>query len=162
MKFIQLIKGDLMKKLITLFTSFVLLFILIPINGIAATLDKLPSSQSSEQWKVVIGEPDADKPELNKSEHGVFNVFSLDIKNLGKDNINLVRVEAYRNDPHSKTEFGLFTFEDNMLPQSSFHLHNFPLAMNAQEITVSITWTKKGSHNKKERKYREQFVYIQK
>lgn len=151
-----------MKKLLTWFTSFVLLFILIPINGIAATLDKLPSSLSSEQWKVVIGIPDADKPELNKSEHGVFNVYSMDIKNIGKNDVNLVRVEAYRNTPHSKTEFGLFTIEDNMLPQSSFHHHNFPLAINAKEITVIITWTKKGSNNKYERKYREQFVFIQK
>jgi hypothetical protein len=151
-----------MKKFTALFTAFVLLFFLMPINnGMASTLDKLPSSQSSKQWSVVIGKPDAEKPEFNKSKPDVFNVYSMDIKSISKNDIKLLRVEAYRNERHSKTEFELFTIEENMDLKPSFHHHNFPLAANAEMLTVIITWSKNGD-NKHNRKYREQFVFIQK
>lgn len=148
-----------MKKLIlSLLTTT---FLLVPINSLAATLKKLPSSESSNQWKVVIGKPD--NPGFNKSTNpDLYNLFSMDIKNIGDKNIKLIRIEAYRNEPNSTKEYELFTIEnDTNDMHPSFHHHNFPMYTKATELKVILTWTDNSKESEYKRRFREQFVFEQ-
>lgn len=112
---------------------------------------------------VVISNPDSSDPEANKSKPGVFNVYSMDIKNIGGKNVKNVRVEAFRDAPNKVTKYELFTAEEkNLLQHGSFHHQNFPISINAKELIVIITWSEKGIDSKHERKYKEQFVFEQK
>ncbi|PUB08212.1 hypothetical protein [Paenisporosarcina sp. OV554] len=141
-----------MKKLKIFLLSILLLTTLPPINTFATTLEKLPLSVSSEQWSVVIGEPENDK-----SKAGVYNVYSMEVKNIGDENINLVSVEAYRDEPKSPTEFELFTFTADLNMQPYFQHTNFPISVEASKLKVTITWTGKSDN----RKYRETFIFNQ-
>jgi hypothetical protein len=142
-----------------LLIAVVLLVTSLPINTFAASMEKLPALESSKQWNVTIGDPDSEDPKANQSKPGYFNVYSMDIKNVGDKDVNIVRVEAYRNEPNSTTEYELFT--SNGLSQDSFHHMNFPLYINATKLNVIVTWTKKSDTSKHQRKYREQFVFEQ-
>lgn len=140
-------------KELKVFLLFVLLFTtLTPIKTFATTLEKLPVAVSSEQWSVIIGEPENDS-----SKAGVYNVYSMEIKNIGDENINLVSVEAYRDEPNSPTEFELFTFNADLNTQPYFQHTNFPIAIEASKLSVTITWTGKSDN----RKYRETFIFNQ-
>jgi hypothetical protein len=151
-----------MKKLKMFLLSFVLLSTMAPINTFAASLEKIPSSLSSKQWSVVIGKADSSETKNNKSKPNVFNVYSMDIKSIGKEDVNLVRIEAYRDEPNSSPEFELFTIDPGMKSlQPNFHHANFPLSVKASKLKVVITWTKKSDNGKYPRKYREQFLFEQ-
>lgn len=152
-----------MKKFIIslLFTA---LLILAPKNSWAASLNKLPSTEYSEQWKVVIAKGDHEDPNLNKSDKpDLYNVYSMDIKNIGNENVKLVRVEAYRNEPNSTKEFELFTadYEQGESSNPSFHHSNFSLYNKATKLKVMITWTDTSDTSKYPRKFREQFIFKQ-
>ena len=144
--------------------SLAVILTLIPLNSSAATLKNIPSKEYSKQWEVVVGKADSDEPKLNKSSKpDLYSVFSLDVKNIGDENIKLIRVEAYRDEPNSTTQYELFTvdYEDEQALYPSFHHHNFPLYTKAKELKVIITWTKKSEKNDHQRKFREQFVFQQ-
>lgn len=150
-----------MKKLIFSLLSTALL--LTPINSLAATLDELPSTESSNQWKVVIGKPDNEPPEFNKStKPDLYNLYSMDIENIGDKNINLIKIEVYRNEPNSTKDYELFTVEDDDIHRNdigpSFHHHNFPMYTKATKLKVILTWA---DSSKSERKFREEFVFEQ-
>jgi hypothetical protein len=150
-----------MKKLAILLLSLTLLVTFAPNTTLAATLENLPSTESSKQWEVIVDNADSDDPNFNKStKPDLYNVYSMDIKNIGDENVKSLRIEAYRNDPNLKTEYELFTAEDeeNKLLTPSFH-HNFPLSSKATNLKVFITWTKKSRNNIYQRKYREVFVF---
>ena len=68
-------------------------FLLFPISGIASSLEELPSSESSGQWEVLI-----DKPKNNDLDPkpDVYNIYSMDVKYIGDEDIKLDRVEVYR------------------------------------------------------------------
>jgi hypothetical protein len=154
---------DVMKKITFLFFSIIITLILVPINSLAATLQNLPSKESSKQWEVVVGKADSSDPKLNKSKKpDLYNVYSLNIKNIGEEDIKMVKVEAYRGEPNSATQFELFTvdYEQDSL-KSSFHHQNFPLYTKATQLNVIVTWTKKSDKNDHPRKYRELFVFQQ-
>jgi hypothetical protein len=130
-----------------------------PENIFATKFEKLPMVENSEQWEVVLGKPDSHDKMANKSKPGYFNVYSMDIKNVGDKDVNIVRVEAYRDQPNSMTEYELFTADG--LSQDSFHHMNFPLYSKAKKLNVIVTWTKISDTNAHKRKYREQFVFNQ-
>ncbi|WP_088087985.1 hypothetical protein [Bacillus sp. OV166] len=94
---------------------------------------------------MVVGKAASNDPNLNKStKPELYNVYSLDIKNIGDKDNKMVRVEAYRDEPNSTTQFELFTVDyehDNLNP--SFQHQNFPLYTKATELKVIVTWTKK-------------------
>lgn len=143
-------------KILMLFSMFTLS--LFPINVIASSLDKLPSSETSSQWEVVIDKPDNNDVEANPT----FNVYSMDIKNIGNENIKIVKVEAYRDEPNSQTDFELFTVdfekEKDMNLQASFHHKNFPISTEAKSLKVIITWKKQSDSS---RLFREKFIFNQ-
>lgn len=148
-------------KVFLLFTT-ILSFFLFPISGMASSLDKLPSSETSDQWEVIV-----DKPKNNDVEPkpDTYNIYSMDVRYIGDEDIKLESVEAYRDDPNSSYDFELFTFtnegdleidKDNEQPLVSHQ--NFPLSIQATELKVIITWTGEGEDS---RKYREEFILKQ-
>lgn len=151
-----------MKKII-IFLSVSLLSFFIPINTTANTLENLPMSKSSKQWKVEIAEPDiADDSKSNMSnKRALYNFYSMDVKNIGSDQVELVRVEAYRDHPNSTVEHELFTvdFAGEKTSQPMFHHSNFPLYIKANELKIVLIWTKKNDNSEYKRKYREQFNF---
>lgn len=67
----------------------VLLVTLLPTNSLATTLEKLPSTESSKHWKVVIAKADDEDPNLNKSRNpDLYSVYSMDIKTLAEKTLN--------------------------------------------------------------------------
>jgi hypothetical protein len=146
-------------KIAKFLITVVLLVTSFPVDTFAASMEKVPALESSKQWNVAIGKPDSDDPRATQSKPGYFNVYSMDIKNVGDKDVKIVRVEAYRNEPHSTTEYELFTSDG--LNQDSFHHMNFPLPIKATKLNVIVTWTKKSDTSKHQRKYREQFVFEQ-
>jgi hypothetical protein len=150
-----------MKKTLMLLLSIALFISLIPMNTHAANLNKLPSVQSSRQWSVEIGKAETNQPELIQSKPGVYNVYSMDVKYVGKEEIKIVNIEAYRNEPRTSTEFELFTVKDIRLQQPLFHHSNFPISTKATKLTVILTWSKKSDTSTFPRTYKEQFVFNQ-
>ncbi|XRG80015.1 hypothetical protein V5E38_06815 [Rossellomorea sp. GAMAL-10_SWC] len=153
-----------MKKIIVIF-SFILGFNF-HTNTYAKSFYSLPISKSSNQWSIKIDQADQDtvnNPKLTKAKKGVFNVYSLDISNIGERNINNVKIEAYRNEPHSKTYYELFTQEGDILIKdgSSYHHANFPISVKAKVFKVYITW-EKTIKGKQIRHFKETFVFHQK
>ncbi|MDQ0229225.1 hypothetical protein [Metabacillus malikii] len=153
-----------MKKIVTYTLFAFLLLTLIPSNCLATTLDKIPVKKSSNQWEVVIGKPDNEDPKANISDKPeLYKFYSLNIKNIGDEYIELVRIEAFRDEPNINTEYELFTVESepnkNLYPP--FHHSNFPLYTKAKELKVVVTWIKEGDNPSNQRKYREQFVFKQ-
>jgi hypothetical protein len=139
--------------------SFSLLLLCTPLNPLALTFEKLPVSNSTQQWKVEIGE--ADKQSGNgQGDSKEYNEYSLDIKNIGDKSINLERIEVYRNEPNSNTKFELLTDErDDLKTVQSFHHENLPVSLSANKLEVIITWSKKVKQVNSVRKYQETFVF---
>ncbi|NRG44216.1 hypothetical protein HRF87_05495 [Bacillus sp. CRN 9] len=151
-----------MKKFIAILFIAVLSFSA-TINTYAKTLEKLPVSKTSKQWNVEINEPDNyEDPDSNKSDNpDLYNMYSMRINNIGKDKVELVRIEAYRDEPRSSVEYELFTedYEGDKTALPMFHHSNFPLYTKAKELKVIVTWTEKNDKSKFKRKYREQFTF---
>lgn len=137
-------------------------FLLFPISGIASALEKLPSSEKTDQWEILIDKP---KNEDVEPKPDVYNMYSMDVQYIGDEDIKLERVEAYRDDPNSSYDFELFTVADmddikfdKNSKQPIFSHHNFPFSVQAKELKVIITWTNEGDSA---RKYREEFIFKQ-
>lgn len=146
-----------MKKLLL---SFYLLAIQDPVYAFAAAIEKSPSP-ASKQWCVIVGEADSPTAILNQSKPGVYNVYSLDIKNIGDKKIKLKKVIAYRDDLNSPTDYEIFTVGEQRLLNQSYHHQNFPLSTNATKLKVVIFWTKTDDNSKKPKIYKEQFIFEQ-
>jgi glycogen synthase len=133
---------------------------MIPTGSQANVLENLPRTLETKNWRVVVGKPDHYDTKLNNSTRPeIYNVYSLDIVYTGDMNIELVRVEAYRNAPKSiPTLYELFTAEfSNEKPlEPSFHHSNFPLDTKSTELIVTVTWKYK---NRNDRKFKEQFLF---
>ncbi|WP_141432464.1 hypothetical protein [Bacillus sp. 03113] len=151
----------MLRKLKLLIVPFSILLTFSHISTLASSLGRLPSSIASDQWNVIIGKADSENQKENKSDRpDIYNVYSMDIKNIGDKNVNLVRIEAYRDEPNIKTEYELFTTESNRLLTPSFHHNNFPLSTKATKLKVVVTWTKEDRKNS-QRKYQEEFIFNQ-
>lgn len=139
----------------------ILSFLLFPTSGMASTLEKLPSSEKSNEWEIVI-----DKPKNNevKPKPDVYNIYSMAIKYIGNEDIKIERVEMYRNDPSSSYDFELLNAsgDDLEIEKNSEHPvishQNFPISTEATKLNVIVTWTKEG---KESRKYKEEFTFKQ-
>ncbi|GGP16406.1 hypothetical protein [Oceanobacillus neutriphilus] len=150
-------------KFTKVFIFFTILsFLLFPISGVASALEKLPSSDKTDQWEIMIDKP---KNEDVEPKPDVYNMYSMDVQYIGDEDIKLERIEAYRDDPSSSYDFELFTiadtddFEiDKNSKQPVFNHQNFPLSVQAKELKVIVTWTNKGDSD---RKYREEFIFKQ-
>lgn len=129
--------------------------------------DSMPVIQSSDQWEVQIDSPDDQKhPDMAKAKKGVYNTYSLKLKDLKKEVYN-VKVEAYRDEPNSKTKYELFTVDNSVFKSGkAIQLHtNFPISVNAEELEVTITWqeepyiTLKNGQKADSRRYKQVFKF---
>ncbi|WP_085994201.1 hypothetical protein [Oceanobacillus senegalensis] len=143
-----------------IFTT-ILSFLLFPISGMASSLEKLPSSEKSNQWEVVI-----DKPKSNEhTPKPDVNFYSMDIKYIGDEKVKIERVEAYRDDPNSSFDFEIFTVTPDLETEKdvkSVGHQNFPIFTQATKLKVIVTWTKEGEDSSKyKRNFREEFIFKQ-
>jgi len=126
----------------------------------ALTFDHLPKSQSSNQWSVQVGKAKQDKDSI-KPQNGVFDTYSFNVSNIGHD-VDFVKVQAFRDEPNSKTKFALFS-ENNptsvMIEKKGqeFNFSNFPLSIKAKELEIVVTWKEEGS----DRELKESFLFKQ-
>lgn len=129
--------------------------------------ESLPVIQSSDRWEVKIDSPDDQKhPDMIKSQKGVYNTYSLKLKDLQKDVYNL-KVEVYRDEPNSKTKYELFTNNNPLFKSGQeIQLHaNFPISVKAEELEVTITWqeephiTLKNGQKADARRYKQVFKF---
>lgn len=147
------------KVLLGIGLSFSILLLCTTLNTFALTLEKLPVSNSSQQWKVEIGEAEKQLGNVQGNTNK-YKEYSLDIKNIGDETIELERIEVYRNEPNSNTKYELLTaVEVDLKTVKVFHHENLPVSLNANRLEVIITWSKKDEQVKSDRKYQETFVF---
>ncbi|WP_088079844.1 hypothetical protein, partial [Bacillus mycoides] len=100
-----------------------------------------------------------------ESKEGIFNVYSIDMKNIGKK-VYDTTVEVYRDEPNTHTKYELFTSE---MPktQDFFHHANQPISVQSKRLEVVITWREKPYELMKNgqkhpaRKFKQTFVFKQ-
>ena len=137
----------------------ILSILLFPLNGVASLQEQLPSLKSSKVWEVVIDKPKSN--EIKSKPNDVYNIYSMDIKYVGNENIKIERVEAYRDDPSSSFDFELFTADLESVKNSGqqyFRHQNFPISKQATNLKVFVTWTKTDDNS---RSFREEFNFKQ-
>jgi hypothetical protein len=128
-------------------------------------LFKVPITKETGQWMVVLGDVEKYEPKMAKPKKGVYNMYSLNITNIGKRVYN-VKIEGFRDEPNSGTKHGLFKVEvpkDLKEVSKSEHGHvfiqnNFPVSVNANEIEVVITW----KENSQGRDYQQTIKFTKK
>ncbi|QWI49389.1 hypothetical protein [Bacillus mycoides] len=154
-----------MKKAISF---FLLLFCLIVVNETYAYSPKsLPISQNSDQWQVNIDEVKRTSEKLLQPKKGVFQTYHFSVKNLGKSEVYNVQVEVFRNEPHTKTKYELFSLKESRLAggKTGFEHANFPVPTKADKIDVIITWQEhpflsmRNGQKFESRKFKEHFVF---
>ena len=112
----------------------------------ALTFNHLPTKQTSKQWSVEVGKAELDKTSV-RPKKGVYDLYSFKVKNIGK-NVDSVTVQAFRDEPNTKTKFALF--EENkqsvMIEKKGkdFVFAVFPLSVKATELEIVVTWQENG------------------
>jgi len=127
----------------------------------ALTFTVLPITQKTDQWSVEVSEA-KDGTGFASPEEGKYNVYSLEVKNIGKE-AAMVDVQLYRNDPDSITRFSLFgcpdencvkqkedakTLAESLNDGSPLRFNHFMLTEKASELEVVIIWTQKGQEGR--------------
>ncbi|MBA9042679.1 hypothetical protein HNP21_005816 [Bacillus aryabhattai] len=98
-----------------------------------------------------------------KEKEGEFNVYSIDVKNSGAK-VYDARVEVYRDEPNSKTKYGLFIAK---IPdtQNTFHYQNQPISVQSKTLEVVVTWKEESYRAMKDgekypaRKFKQIFLF---
>ncbi|NRD78574.1 hypothetical protein HPT25_14515 [Bacillus sp. BRMEA1] len=169
-------------KNIPLFMITTITFLMVSsFSAYAETTKNLPITKTSDHWKVTLGNPDSDSL---KPQKDVFNVYSLDIKNIGEKVFDPV-FEVYRDEPNSHTLYwltsniyidyskktassGNMASSENMgSTLASFHHKNLPVYSKAKIIEVVITWKEKPYEQMKNgkkfeaRKFKQTFIFKQ-
>lgn len=154
-----------MKKTISF---FLLLLCLVVVNETYAYSPKsLPISQNSDQWQVNIDKVKRTSEKLLQPKKGVFQTYHFSVKNLGKSEVYNVQVEVFRNEPHTKTKYELFSLKESRLSggKTGFEHANFPVSTKADKIDVIITWQEhpflsmRNGQKFESRKFKEHFVF---
>ncbi|QWG27993.1 hypothetical protein EXW58_10500 [Bacillus mycoides] len=154
-----------MKKTISF---FLLLLCLVVVNETYAYSPKsLPISQNSDQWQVNIDEVKRTSEKLLQPKKGVFQTYHFSVKNLGKSEVYNVQVEVFRNEPHTKTKYELFSLKESRLAgeKTGFEHANFPVSTKVDKIDVIITWQEhpflsmRNGQKFESRKFKEHFVF---
>ncbi|MDH2364087.1 hypothetical protein PQ796_30720 (plasmid) [Priestia megaterium] len=129
------------------------------VNTYAYTPEKLPTSQSSDHWKVKIDKPDTN----NLKDNDEFNTYSIDVRNLGGQ-VYDATVEIYRDEPNTNTKAELITYK---IPDSQnfFHHQNQPISVDSKKIEVVVTWKEEPFRVMKDgkkypaRKFKQAFLF---
>ncbi|PMC36044.1 hypothetical protein CJ195_17520 [Bacillus sp. UMB0899] len=142
------------------------------VNAESNELFNVPVSQKSDQWKVELGEVNYNSKEIQearpkKGEN--FEMYSLKITNIGKD-VHNAEFETYRDEPNSRTKFGLSLqdeFKGIYKQGNVVNFENLPMYVKANEIEVVISWhgdpvTLKDGTVDEGREYKETFTFKRK
>lgn len=122
-----------MKKFLSYICILFVSFFGSAINAHAFTPKSLPIIQETDHWKLKI-----DTSTEQQARKDVFDVYSLAVINNAGWAYN-VHVDVFRNEPKTQTKYELFTDEQDKVGRNSFRRH-FPISVNANELTVVITW----------------------
>ncbi|TCN04353.1 hypothetical protein EV581_12218 [Bacillus sp. BK006] len=149
-----------MKKYLFLFSLAIMFFVFNGnIKANALTFNQLPNTQKSDQWTVEIDKVKFNDPKAIKSKKGVYQTYSMAIKNT-KNDVSDVRIELFRDEENSNVKYEVVNSERETLNRDDkepFYFANFPLSEKAKELEVVITWKEKGS----DRNYQERFTFSQ-
>ncbi|HDR8448852.1 hypothetical protein OB988_12995 [Bacillus cereus] len=128
------------RKILTLFT---LICLALPMQASAYTFQSLPIASKSKQWYVEIDKSHNPNKQAIQPKQGVFDTYSLLVKNIGHD-VSNVSVEILNNNPTSKATFKPSTPNENISKShTSFDYMVFPLDFNSHNFKVVITWEEK-------------------
>ncbi|MCM3677062.1 hypothetical protein M3699_25390 [Peribacillus simplex] len=154
-----------MKKLIT--SLFIFSFIATGISSNVAAkseeLFKTPIIKQSDQWKIEIKKG----KETTKTTKNVSEKYNVIITNIGKD-LDNVEFNTYRNEPNTKTKYGLSIYDDQYKEFKHgqvFEFSNFPISSKSNELEFEISWHGKPQNENEikrkglERKYKETFTF---
>ncbi|KEK22989.1 hypothetical protein [Bacillus gaemokensis] len=131
-----------MKRKITFLLAFICFAL--PLQASAYTFQDLPVASKSKQWYIEIDKSHSTNPNTLQPKQGVFDTYSLFVKNIGKD-VDNVSVEVHHNNPTSEAAFKPSS-KSNMSSSkshSSFEHMIFPLYVNTNTFEVVITWEEK-------------------
>ncbi|AXY08894.1 hypothetical protein CN272_05375 [Bacillus anthracis] len=128
------------RKILTFFT---LICLALPIQASAYTFQSLPISSKSKQWYIEIDKSHSANKQAIQPKQGVFDTYSLLVKNIGND-VSNVAVEILDNTPTSKATFNSTALNNNVSKnETSFDYIVFPLDFNSHNFKVVITWEEK-------------------
>ncbi|MGE1104970.1 hypothetical protein ACQJ2X_02865 [Bacillus wiedmannii] len=126
-----------------IFSLFALICFALPIQASAYTFQSLPIESKSKQWYIEIDKSHNANKQAAQPKKGVYDTYSLLIKNIGND-VSNVSVEILDNTPTSKAIFNPTTLHNNVSKsQTSSDYIVFPLDFNSHNFKVVITWEEK-------------------
>ncbi|KXY31646.1 hypothetical protein [Bacillus sp. FSL K6-0067] len=146
-----------------IFSLFALICLALPIQASAYTFQSLPIASKSKQWYIEIDKSHNANKQAIQPKQGVFDTYSLLVKNIGND-VSNVAVEIVDNTPTSKT-FNSTALNNNVSKNNtSFAYIAFPLDFNSHNFKVVITWEEKNfSYNghpvNESKQMKETFVF---
>ncbi|ENQ3106420.1 hypothetical protein ACEOWJ_002445 [Bacillus cereus] len=156
-----------MKRKITILVCIMFFSLGIPLQTHALTFEKLPTTKKSEQWYIKIDKAKNTAPGSQQPKKGVFDTYSVFVKNIGKD-VQNTTIEIYRNEPDAKTSYFLFSDTKNGLFKHTarFTHENVPIDVRATKIEVVIKWEEKQFNHKKYpeyagRQHKQTFVFTE-
>ena len=147
-----------------IFSLFALICLALPIQASAYTFQSLPIASKSKQWYIEIDKSHNANKQAIQPKQGVFDTYSLLVKNIGND-VSNVAVEILDNTPASKATFNSTALNNNVSKsETSFDHIVFPLDFNSHNFKVVITWEEKNfSYNghpvNEGRQMKETFVF---
>ncbi|MBG9840900.1 MULTISPECIES: hypothetical protein [Bacillus] len=126
-----------------IFSLFSLICLVLPIQASAYTFQSLPIASKSKQWYIEIDKSHNVNKQAIQPKQGVFDTYSLLVKNIGND-VSNVAVEILDNTPTSKATFNSTALNNNVSKnETSFDYIVFPLDFNSHNFKVVITWEEK-------------------
>jgi len=149
-----------------IFSLFVLICVVLPMQASAYTFPSLPISSQSKQWYIEIDKFHSENKETAQSKQGVDDTYRLFVKNIGQD-VSNVSVEILDNTPTSKATFQSTLPNINRSkshPNSNYMV--FPLDLNSHSFQVIITWEEKefsynGHPVNKNTKMKQTFIFTE-
>ncbi|EMA6344742.1 hypothetical protein ACO11K_000012 [Bacillus cytotoxicus] len=151
------------RKIIFLLT---LLCIVFPIQVSAFTFQELPVASKSKQWYIEIDKSYNSNKQAIQPKQGVYDTYSLFVKNIGKD-VSNVSIEIFGNDPSAKTTFKPTASHTNVSKShTSFDYMVFPLYFTSHTFKVVMTWEEKeftynGHPESKSKKMQQTFIFTE-
>ncbi|KFM99876.1 hypothetical protein D0U04_03860 [Bacillus clarus] len=129
------------RKIMFLFT---LICLALPLQASAYTFQSLPIASKSKQWYIEIDKSHSTNPQAIQPKQGIYDTYSLFVKNIGKD-VSNVSVEILHNNPASKATFKPTSASNMNVSKShtNFEYMVFPLYVSANTFEVVITWEEK-------------------
>lgn len=114
---------------------------------------KAPAYQNTEHWAVTLGTPIYDKEEepMLKPQPGVFDTYSIEVKNTSSG-VNNLTIQVFRINPNAEK----IQLISQTIPQLFRHnqeylvIKNVPIPSDDKELEVLLTWETKNNQTHKQ------------